>query len=184
MAQVVCIQRGHNTQPLSCFHFCILFPCTQALWPELFFAASLLAFQCCLQSVSFLHTWLDARHVVQAPSLTSMAGAASKQHDAAATTAFVAWVFVLGDFGRSPRMQYHTQSLSSQPSTAAVHVIAYGGAAPMESLRCNPKVHISTLPEVPKLIMRMPGGRLHWLASGHAVPPMRCHQVQGATTVS
>ena len=37
MAQVVCIQRGHNIQPLSCFHFCILFPWAQALWPELFF---------------------------------------------------------------------------------------------------------------------------------------------------
>lgn len=62
---------------------------------------------------------------------------------------------VLGDFGRSPRMQYHTLSLSRQPTTA-VHVIAYGGSAPIRELRDAPNVLIHTLPEPPALLRRLP----------------------------
>jgi beta-1,4-mannosyltransferase len=68
----------------------------------------------------------------------------------------VNWVVVLGDFGRSPRMQYHTASLASKPNSV-VHVVAYGGAAPMESLSSAPNVHITYLPEVPHALMRLPG---------------------------
>ena len=68
----------------------------------------------------------------------------------------VNWVVVLGDFGRSPRMQYHTQSMASKPNSI-VHVIAYGGAAPLDSLVSASNVHIHSLPEVPRMIHRLPG---------------------------
>lgn len=40
------------------------------------------------------------------------------------------WVVVLGDFGRSPRMQYHTLSLNDHGYE--VHVVATRGAAPLQ----------------------------------------------------
>ena len=66
------------------------------------------------------------------------------------------WVVVLGDFGRSPRMQFHAQSLASKPDSI-VHVIAYGGSTPLSSLISAPNVHIHNLPEVPHAISRLPG---------------------------
>ncbi|KAG2482357.1 hypothetical protein HYH03_018707 [Edaphochlamys debaryana] len=67
----------------------------------------------------------------------------------------VHWVLVLGDFGRSPRMQYHTLSLSQQPSTD-VHVVAYGGSAPLLELREAANVHIHLVPEPPAFLRRLP----------------------------
>jgi hypothetical protein len=68
----------------------------------------------------------------------------------------ITWVVVLGDFGRSPRMQYHTESLSTKPNSI-VYVIGYGGASPLKSLVEARNVHIKTLPEVPKIITKLPG---------------------------
>jgi len=56
-------------------------------------------------------------------------------------------VVVLGDLGRSPRMQYHTLSLVEQAGKE-VHVIAYGGTQPHASLLHNKLVHIHTLPDL------------------------------------
>ncbi|CAD7697101.1 unnamed protein product [Ostreobium quekettii] len=52
----------------------------------------------------------------------------------------VCWVVVLGDFGRSPRMQYHAQSLASHGND--VHVVALPGSRPISSLAGNPRVKI------------------------------------------
>ena len=49
-------------------------------------------------------------------------------------------VIVLGDFGRSPRMQYHTLALAE--SGANVDVIAYAGTAPIAALRAHPRVRL------------------------------------------
>ena len=68
----------------------------------------------------------------------------------------ITWIVVLGDFGRSPRMQFHAQSLASKPDSI-VYVIAYGGATPLASLTSAPSVHITQLPEVPAAIQRLPG---------------------------
>ncbi|GAX74777.1 hypothetical protein CEUSTIGMA_g2224.t1 [Chlamydomonas eustigma] len=72
------------------------------------------------------------------------------------SSTLITWVVVLGDFGRSPRMQYHTESLSNKPNSV-VYVIAYGGATPLKSLKEARNVHINTLHEVPKIITKLPG---------------------------
>lgn len=69
--------------------------------------------------------------------------------------ALVSWVVVLGDFGRSPRMQYHTESLSKKPNSS-VEVIAYGGSAPLPSLTSAPNVHIHKIPEPPAWSKKLP----------------------------
>ncbi|MCO5570443.1 hypothetical protein L7F22_024165 [Adiantum nelumboides] len=50
-------------------------------------------------------------------------------------------VVVLGDLGRSPRMQYHALSLASQVGLE-VDVIAYSGSEPHPDLVHNPKIHL------------------------------------------
>ncbi|XP_045802156.1 UDP-glycosyltransferase TURAN isoform X1 [Trifolium pratense] len=52
-----------------------------------------------------------------------------------------ACVVVLGDIGRSPRMQYHALSLANQASLE-VDIVAYGGSEPHTSLLANPSIHI------------------------------------------
>jgi beta-1,4-mannosyltransferase len=49
-------------------------------------------------------------------------------------------VLVLGDIGRSPRMQYHSRSLAELKEIDQVSVVGYEGEKPVESLRSNPKV--------------------------------------------
>ncbi|KAL9322091.1 hypothetical protein ACSQ67_010144 [Phaseolus vulgaris] len=51
-----------------------------------------------------------------------------------------ACVVVLGDIGRSPRMQYHALSLANQASLE-VDVVAYGGSEPHTALLANPSIH-------------------------------------------
>jgi hypothetical protein len=46
-------------------------------------------------------------------------------------------VLVLGDFGRSPRMQYHALSLGKMDKTA-VDVVAYGGTECVEDIARDP----------------------------------------------
>ncbi|OEL16427.1 UDP-glycosyltransferase TURAN, partial [Dichanthelium oligosanthes] len=50
-------------------------------------------------------------------------------------------VVVLGDIGRSPRMQYHSLSLANQAGME-VDIVANGGSDPYLSLRENPSIHI------------------------------------------
>lgn len=56
-------------------------------------------------------------------------------------------VVVLGDLGRSPRMQYH--SLSFAKEGYDVDVIGYGGSQPIKELSEHPKVNIRSLPSCP-----------------------------------
>lgn len=65
---------------------------------------------------------------------------------AAASSSFdIATVLVLGDIGRSPRMQYHVLSLAEMAGKT-VHVVAYGGSACLSSLAQHPRVHFHYLP--------------------------------------
>lgn len=63
-------------------------------------------------------------------------------------------VVVLGDFGRSPRMQYHTESLIA--NGFYVDVIALRGSEPIASLRNNKRVRMHLLRAVPKMKAGMP----------------------------
>lgn len=64
------------------------------------------------------------------------------------------WVVVLGDFGRSPRMQYHTWSLAD--SGYDVHVLASPGSAPIRPLLDAPNVHLHYLAPPPPWVARLP----------------------------
>ncbi|KAF7050581.1 hypothetical protein CFC21_058920 [Triticum aestivum] len=56
-------------------------------------------------------------------------------------------VVVLGDIGRSPRMQYHSLSLANQAGME-VDIVANGGSDPHLSLRENPSIHIHEMKSV------------------------------------
>lgn len=47
-------------------------------------------------------------------------------------------IVVLGDIGRSPRMQYHASSFAEEGYD--VTLVGYSGSEPIEKLRSNPKV--------------------------------------------
>jgi len=49
-------------------------------------------------------------------------------------------IIVLGDFGRSPRMQYHALALAEEG--AAVNVIAYEGCAPFREVIEHPRIRL------------------------------------------
>lgn len=54
-------------------------------------------------------------------------------------------VIVLGDIGRSPRMQYHSASLAKLSQVNDVTVIGYGGEKLIADLNENPKVHVQAI---------------------------------------
>lgn len=56
-------------------------------------------------------------------------------------------IVVLGDLGRSPRMQYHAQSFLNEGYF--VDLVAYSGSAPLESLTKSPAVKIHYLQPLP-----------------------------------
>ncbi|KAM0834919.1 hypothetical protein ACQ4PT_063283 [Festuca glaucescens] len=56
-------------------------------------------------------------------------------------------VVVLGDIGRSPRMQYHSLSLANQAGME-VDIVANGGSDPHLSLRENPSIHVHEMKSV------------------------------------
>eukprot|EP00268_Persea_americana_P037568 TRINITY_DN37229_c0_g1_i1.p1 TRINITY_DN37229_c0_g1~~TRINITY_DN37229_c0_g1_i1.p1 ORF type:complete len:483 (+),score=97.89 TRINITY_DN37229_c0_g1_i1:134-1582(+) len=65
-------------------------------------------------------------------------------------------VVVLGDIGRSPRMQYHALSLARQ-AFLEVDIVAYGGTDPHSVVLENPSIHIHkmspiVLPGLPKML--------------------------------
>ncbi|TGZ84391.1 hypothetical protein EX30DRAFT_316315, partial [Ascodesmis nigricans] len=59
-------------------------------------------------------------------------------------------VLVLGDLGRSPRMQYHALSIARRG--AVVDLIGYKGSDPRPELLNNPNVNITPLPDPPKFL--------------------------------
>lgn len=64
------------------------------------------------------------------------------------------WVVVLGDFGRSPRMQYHALSLSQ--AGYEVDVVAMQGSPPIPALRTAHNVHIHHIPQLPAWAAKAP----------------------------
>ncbi len=64
---------------------------------------------------------------------------------------WVVWIVVLGDFGRSPRMQYHALSLARKPGVRVV-VVAYAGSTPLRQLVEAPNVQLASVREPPKWI--------------------------------
>ncbi|XP_066593668.1 chitobiosyldiphosphodolichol beta-mannosyltransferase isoform X2 [Prorops nasuta] len=58
-------------------------------------------------------------------------------------------ILVLGDIGRSPRMQYHALSFAREGF--AVNLIGYPGSLPLEELKGNPLITIHYLALPPKL---------------------------------
>lgn len=54
-------------------------------------------------------------------------------------------VIVLGDLGRSPRMQYHAASLAAAGSD--VDLIGLEGAAVMPAVASNPRIHVHRMPD-------------------------------------
>lgn len=62
-------------------------------------------------------------------------------------------VVVLGDIGRSPRMQYHSISLSEMGHR--VDVIGYGETDPMDSVKLNPYILYHYMFPVPQLPIKL-----------------------------
>lgn len=69
--------------------------------------------------------------------------------------AHIAWVVVLGDYGRSPRMQYHSMSLSTQAGLE-VHVLATGGSEPFAAIAKDDNIHVHLMPDTPRALQRLP----------------------------
>lgn len=67
----------------------------------------------------------------------------------------IAWVVVLGDFGRSPRMQYHAMSLAHQ-AKLEVHVLATGGSECFAAVAENDCIHIHLMPDTPRVMAKLP----------------------------
>lgn len=61
-----------------------------------------------------------------------------------------ACIVVLGDIGRSPRMQYHALSLLKEGYD--VDIIGYGGSSPQSNLLFSPKVSLHFMPQPPTCI--------------------------------
>ncbi|KAK4484626.1 hypothetical protein RD792_007215 [Penstemon davidsonii] len=59
-------------------------------------------------------------------------------------------VVVLGDIGRSPRMQYHALSLARQ-AFLEVDIVAYGGSEPHISVLEHQSIHIHKMPQWPAI---------------------------------
>ncbi|KAH9688350.1 UDP-glycosyltransferase TURAN [Citrus sinensis] len=66
-----------------------------------------------------------------------------------------ACVVVLGDLGRSPRMQYQALSLARQMSLE-VDVVAYGGSKPHAAILEHPSIHIHTMTQWPTIPRGLP----------------------------
>lgn len=64
------------------------------------------------------------------------------------------WVTVLGDFGRSPRMQYHTLSLSKMG--CRVFVIAMPGSQPIQEIVQSQDITLEYIPQLPRWFSKLP----------------------------
>ncbi|KAK6169162.1 hypothetical protein SNE40_020263 [Patella caerulea] len=63
-------------------------------------------------------------------------------------------IVVLGDIGRSPRMQYHAVSFAEEGYN--VDIVGYGGSKPIEQIEGNDKISLSHLTEPPHFIKKLP----------------------------
>ncbi|KAM2009666.1 hypothetical protein FF1_004159 [Malus domestica] len=66
-----------------------------------------------------------------------------------------ACVVVLGDIGRSPRMQYHALSLARQASLE-VDIVAYGGSEPHSAVLEHQSIHIHEMQQWPTFSRGLP----------------------------
>ncbi|KNA25595.1 hypothetical protein SOVF_005320 [Spinacia oleracea] len=64
-------------------------------------------------------------------------------------------IVVLGDIGRSPRMQYHALSLATQASLE-VDIVAYGGSDPHVAVLKHPSICIHQMAQWPKFTQHLP----------------------------
>lgn len=64
-------------------------------------------------------------------------------------------VVVLGDIGRSPRMQYHALSLACQASLE-VDIVAYGGSDPHSAILQQPNIHLYRMKQWPSVPQSLP----------------------------
>lgn len=64
-------------------------------------------------------------------------------------------VVVLGDIGRSPRMQYHALSLARQ-AHLEVDIVAYGGSDPHSAVIEHPSIHIHRMKQWPSTPQSLP----------------------------
>ena len=63
-------------------------------------------------------------------------------------------VVVLGDIGRSPRMQYQSLSLAEQGHV--VDILGYGGSQVLADVKTNDNIRVHHLPQVPAIpVIRM-----------------------------
>lgn len=66
-----------------------------------------------------------------------------------------ACVVVLGDLGRSPRMQYQALSLACQ-ANLEVDIVAYGGSQPHSALLEHKSIHVHTMTPCPNFLQNLP----------------------------
>lgn len=66
----------------------------------------------------------------------------------------VVFIVVLGDIGRSPRMQYH--ALSFAKAQYHVQLFGYGGSKPHTELCLNPSIRFIYLTPFPSILQRLP----------------------------
>jgi len=64
-------------------------------------------------------------------------------------------IIVLGDIGRSPRMQYHANSYAKE--NFSVNVLGFKGAKPIQSLRNNANITFTYLLKMPQKPSWLPG---------------------------
>ncbi|KAL3508877.1 hypothetical protein ACH5RR_028278 [Cinchona calisaya] len=64
-------------------------------------------------------------------------------------------VVVLGDIGRSPRMQYHALSLACQ-ACLEVDIVAYGGSNPHSALSQHKSIHVHRMTQCPSIPQSLP----------------------------
>ena len=62
------------------------------------------------------------------------------------------FVVVLGDIGRSPRMQYH--AISFAKSGFEVFIVGYGGSRPQTDVLSNPNIRLVHLPQMSNVLQR------------------------------
>src|SRR5262245_32748093 len=89
-----------------------------------------------------------------------MLGSSRRRHEFMRVT-----VVVLGDLGRSPRMQYHAEALAAH--AVDVDVVAHAGSAPIPELRDHPRITCHLLP--PSREASWPGALLVPVAAARAL---------------
>ncbi|KAI5332799.1 hypothetical protein L3X38_022928 [Prunus dulcis] len=82
-----------------------------------------------------------------------------------------ACVVVLGDIGRSPRMQYHALSLARQVSLE-VDIVAYGGSEPHSAVLEHQSIHIHKMQQWPTFPRGIPAPDVFLVQNPPSVPTL------------